>query len=336
MDTLDTTYGAAFIGLIGSAVLYGVTLLQTFLYFKQYPNDSRFTKIIIFGDKLQQSFCASSINLEYECKFWSSFTVLLTDEACLKLQTDCNGLIGLIVECFFARRVWIMSGNFFITGIIVILACIHCGEHLVFTVEGYLYSGGYCQVSEANSRLFSVPPVVAGLIDVPATQWVTSTGLGSAAAADIIIAVSLCYYLTKSRTGFARTDSLISTLIVYSLTTGLITSVIAFICVVTVNEKDINIGLTLNRLNSRESLREQAAPQEGTFLQLTPFRAVASAHVSQCAEPSSPGANSSMEKDALGQYADNPLLNVKVQTQTFTRSDTDFEYIVSPVRSLPS
>jgi hypothetical protein len=35
-------------------------------------------------------------------------------------------------------------------------------------------------------------------------QWVTSAGLGSAAAADVIIAIALCYYLLQSRTGFER------------------------------------------------------------------------------------------------------------------------------------
>ena len=38
----------------------------------------------------------------------------------------------------------------------------------------------------------------------PKLQWVTCAGLGSAAAADIIIACALCYYLLKNRTGFER------------------------------------------------------------------------------------------------------------------------------------
>lgn len=35
-------------------------------------------------------------------------------------------------------------------------------------------------------------------------QWVTSAGLGSAAAADMIMAGALSYYLLKSRTGFKQ------------------------------------------------------------------------------------------------------------------------------------
>ncbi|KAF8158319.1 hypothetical protein B0H34DRAFT_797722 [Crassisporium funariophilum] len=333
MGSLDTTYGAAFIGLIASAVLYGVTLLQTFLYFKQYPNDSWLIKLIVFVlwilDTAHLFLCTIAI-YTYLVTNFSNEAALHKSTWSMNLQTDCNGLIGLIVECFFARRVWIMSGNIIITGIIVILSCIHFGLGVLFTVEGFI------------------------LVDTdrfPRLIWVTSTGLGSAAAADIIIAVALCYYLTKSRTGFARTDSLITTLIVYSLTTGLITSVIAFICVVTFATMPTNYvwlgffwligkcyvnsllaalsGLyisiareetdALTRLNSRGSLREQAAPQDGTFLQLTPFRAVTTNN-----EPSSPGGDLNKES----RYMDSPSLAVNVQTQTVTR--TDYEYIISP------
>lgn len=43
-------------------------------------------------------------------------------------------------------------------------------------------------------------------------QWITCTGLGSAAAADIMIAASMCYYLAQKRTGidrYVRSDTVI-------------------------------------------------------------------------------------------------------------------------------
>jgi len=239
----------------------------------------------------------------------------------MDLQTDCNGLIGLIVECFFARRVWRLSRNYFITGIIVILACVHCGLGVLFTVEGFILV--------ETSRF-------------PKLIWVTSTGMGSAAAADIIIASTLCDYLSKSRTGFVRTDNLISTLIVYSLATGLITSVIACIIVVTfatMAENYIWLGFfwligkcyvnsLLAALNSRESLREKVAPQEGSFFQLTPFRAADlisnfSGHNSIfISEPPSPGANASS-----GQTLS---VSVPAQRKTFSKMEREYIDIISP------
>ncbi|KAF8194239.1 hypothetical protein BJ912DRAFT_959903 [Pholiota molesta] len=201
-----------------------------------------------------------------------------------------------------------LSGNILLTGLIIVLSCIH----FVFTVEGF---------------------ILVETSKFPRLIWVTSTGLGSAAAADIIIAVSLCYYLTKSRTGFARTDSLITTLIAKVK----IYSIIAFICVVTFATMPTNyiwlgffwligkcyVNSLLAALNGRDSLREQVAPQDGTFLQLTPFRAVASG---QQSEPSSPVDAKSKQSSRFG---DTPsTLAVTVQTQTVSK--TDYEYLISP------
>ncbi|KAH9025397.1 hypothetical protein EDB85DRAFT_232126 [Lactarius pseudohatsudake] len=55
---------------------------------------------------------------------------------------------------------------------------------------------------------------------------VTCIGLGSAVVADILIAVSMCWFLYHKRTGFARTDSVIMTLMTYSIQSGLLTSVL--------------------------------------------------------------------------------------------------------------
>ncbi|KAL0960625.1 hypothetical protein HGRIS_005656 [Hohenbuehelia grisea] len=176
--------------------------------------------------------------------------------------------------------------------------------------------------------LFTVETFLLVHIDqFPKLIWVTSVGLGSAAACDIIIAMSLCFYLTRSRTGFKRTDSLITTLIAYSLTTGLITSVIASVAVITFAIMPTNfiwlsffwilgkcyVNSFLAALNSRDSLRERAGPQDGTFLQLSPFQAtVASQHHEGMAMTTA--------------LKPNPPLTVKVETSTVSKMD----YVDSP------
>ncbi|KAH8995518.1 hypothetical protein EDB86DRAFT_1095443 [Lactarius hatsudake] len=51
--------------------------------------------------------------------------------------------------------------------------------------------------------------------------------MGSAVAADILIAISMCWFLYHKRTGFGRTDSMIMTLMTYSIQSCLLTSVLA-------------------------------------------------------------------------------------------------------------
>lgn len=155
----------------------------------------------------------------------------------MALQTDCNvsspgsfpapreiimasqGIIGLIVECFFARRVW-LSGSChspvllvpiswyrsqwarigrlwslscvyfrclfvpsFSSHLQVVLATLHFGLGVVFTAESFIL--GHFSKFESLT-------------------WVTCTGLGAAAVSDIMIALSMCYYLQKKRTGVDR------------------------------------------------------------------------------------------------------------------------------------
>ncbi|THV05231.1 hypothetical protein K435DRAFT_117739 [Dendrothele bispora CBS 962.96] len=264
---LNDTYGSAFIGLVVSAILYGVTVLQTFLYFRNYPRDRLAIKIMVLAlwllDTCHLVLCTIAIYWYLVTNF-SHKDALMQLTWSMELQTDCNGLIGLIVECFFAHRVLILSKNKYLTAVIVLLACIHFGLGILFTVKSFEF---------ASMMMFQQ------LI------WVTGAGIGSAAAADILIAGSLVYYLSKTRTGFQRTDSLITLLIIYSVTTGVLTSILDLIIIATFSTMPNNyiwlaffwvagkcyVNSLLAALNGRVSLREKAAPIQGSFLQFSPL-----------------------------------------------------------------
>jgi len=259
--SLQSTFGSAFIGLVASAVLYGVTILQTYLYYRNYPEDSRILKwmvaILWALDTVHLVLCTISVYSVLVLNF-NNPAFLNTTTWSMNVQTYFNGLIGIIVECFYARRVWIVSRNMYLTGIILILAVIHFALGIVFTV------GSFETVRKDFSNLV----------------WVTSVGLGSAAAADMLIGLSLCYYLSKNRTGFRRTDNLITTLMKYSLTTGFLTGIIACLVVITFGVMPNNfvyvaffwllgkcyVNSVLAALNSRESLREKVHPPGSSFL----------------------------------------------------------------------
>ncbi|KAJ7696076.1 hypothetical protein B0H17DRAFT_417550 [Mycena rosella] len=281
MVSLQSTFGSAFIGLVVSAILYGVTILQTYLYYRNYPEDSKILKwmvaILWIFDTVHLALCTVAVYWVLVLNF-NNPAVLETTTWSMNVQTDFNGLIGLIVECFYCRRVWIgwivctlfygtdvgfiqVSRNIYLTLVILVLSLIHFALGIVFTVGSF----------ETSRSQFS------SLI------WVTSAGLGSSAAADMLIGISLCYYLSKNRTGFSRTDNLISTLMKYSLTTGFLTGIVACLVVITFATMPNNfvylafvflqskcyVNSVLAALNSRESLRERAHPPGGSFLDLS-------------------------------------------------------------------
>jgi len=183
----------------------------------------------------------------------------------LALQTDCNGIVGILVELFFARRVYKLSGNVILTLIICILSFIHFSLGVYFTVE-YL--------------------VLQEFAKLPSLIWVTTLGLGSAAVADLLIASSMVFLLKRARTGIPRTDSIIATLIIYAINTGLTTSIVAVICVICFALMPTNFiwlsffwifgklyaNSLLANLNAREALRGSRTRQETVILPLSQMR----------------------------------------------------------------
>ncbi|ETW81806.1 hypothetical protein HETIRDRAFT_173484 [Heterobasidion irregulare TC 32-1] len=200
-----------------------------------------------------------------------------------------------------------VSRNWLVTGLIVILAFIHFSLGIVFTVEAFLLQefSRYTQLT-----------------------WITCTGLGSAAAADLLIAISMCYYLFRSRTGFQKTDSMITTLMLYSINTGLITSIVATGAVIAFATMPLNfiwlgffwvlgkcyVNSLLASLNGRESLRERSHVDPSSFLQLSTIRR----------DDELPGPRSRVST-IIRRPA--PTLSVTVETTTEYKSD----FLNSPV-----
>ncbi|PBK97850.1 hypothetical protein ARMGADRAFT_1027263 [Armillaria gallica] len=251
---LDSTYGSAFIGLIAASILYGVTLTQTYIYFRSQFCD-RTSFVPLFKVERRHLITNFSDVSSLDHLTWS-----------MNAQTGFNGLIALIVECIFARRVYIravfddpvkhnahslpVSRNVFIATTIVLFSGFHFG-----TVLFWRLGIPHLLKTPQHVAVFVVKSFRLGSMEgFQELIWVTSAGNGSSAAADILIAASLCFYLHINRTGHRKTDSLITALIAYSLATGLVSR--------------------RKMLNYRDSLREKAArSSDTTFPQLSTFRA---------------------------------------------------------------
>lgn len=63
--------------------------------------------------------------------------------------------------------------------------------------------------------------------------WSIYLSLGAATFIDVIIASSLCYLLATSRTGFSSTDSFITKLVGYIISTGCLTSICSMSIIIT-------------------------------------------------------------------------------------------------------
>ncbi|PPQ95697.1 hypothetical protein CVT26_008380 [Gymnopilus dilepis] len=265
MTLLDDTLGAAFLGCLAAAILYGVTSVQTFLYFQGHPiKDGRFFKLAIFGlwavDTIHIAFTAHGMYY-YLVTSFGKFEVLLAPTWSLLAGVYLTNISDITVRCFFAMRVYLLCGRsrpvlrIVLPVIIIILAL------LVFITGNAFASKGF--VLKTFARLNDV-------------SFYLYTSFAAAVVADTLVALSLCTLLFNSRTGIKRTDSVVKVMMAFVINTGLLTSVCAMGCLVTYAiwpDKFIFMGLyfalsklyvnsLLASLNARSSLRtrEQADP----------------------------------------------------------------------------
>jgi len=102
--------------------------------------------------------------------------------------------------------------------------------------------------------------------------WVFTLGLSCAASLDVLITVSLCWYLSQSRTGVSSMDEVIDSIMLYTINNGTLTclcTVISLICWIVMSHNLIFLGIHfalsklyansfLATINTRETLRERS------------------------------------------------------------------------------
>ncbi|KAJ7499264.1 hypothetical protein FB451DRAFT_1204840 [Mycena latifolia] len=218
MATIDNTMGSALLGVIGAAGLYGVSCVQTWCYFDRYGStDVWYIKalvgLVFVFDSIHQALISHTV-------YWYVITNFNRPEALpylvwsILLEVLFNGLIGLIVQSFLTMRVWRLSNkNIALTAVTASLVLAEFGCSVAFTIQS-LQLSTWVELGELKGLSMSV------------------NVLG--AVADFVIAVILVFYLRRSRTGFKKSDTMISKLIMFSVSTGLLTTVCALASLVSI------------------------------------------------------------------------------------------------------
>ncbi|KAH9004517.1 hypothetical protein EDB86DRAFT_3099080 [Lactarius hatsudake] len=217
-----------------------VAVILWVIHFRFRP--TRLHCFVSLLDALHTTLCIYSIYWYLVLNF-GNVEILDTSVWSMNFQVDVNTLIDYMVHLYYARRVYIVGGSIVIPIIIVIFATACFGKRSCgfLGVYDYLPSHRYsprtrihhqsvCVIYSLASFKYLKPVVRTALkfwSHYTSLIPVTCIGLGSAVVADILIAVSMCWFLYHKRTGFARTDSVILTLMTYSVHSGALTSVLA-------------------------------------------------------------------------------------------------------------
>ncbi|KAF9552153.1 hypothetical protein CPC08DRAFT_302520 [Agrocybe pediades] len=221
MQELDSTLGAAFLGSFAAAILYGVTSVQTFLYFQGAKGDGRVMKCTIFLlwilDTTHTAITAHGIYFYLVTNF-GNFAVLEAPTWSVLGGVYLTNLSDIIVRGFFARRVRSLCGHGrpVLRNLLPIIITI-------LSIVVFVCGTGFA------SKSFSL-----GTFERMATvDYLLYISFAAAVASDSLVAISLCSLLFWSRTGIKRTDSILTILMAFTINTGLLTSICAMACLIT-------------------------------------------------------------------------------------------------------
>ncbi|KAK0455655.1 uncharacterized protein EV420DRAFT_1644439 [Desarmillaria tabescens] len=230
-SSLNGTFGAYLIGVIVSACLFGVTCTQTWYYFTRY-SDVTTLKVWVAAiwilEVLHVAFPGHAIYY-YAILHYGDPAALAQAIWTLCVNITVTGLIGLLVDLFYARRIYYLSNhNVPLLAATVVLPVCRLGTS-IGAYSSYLYMKDF-ELENWLCRLLGITVYSIQLKDFVRFKLHSNTSLVRASATihvvtDILVAGSLCYFLHNNRNGIKRTDTMINRLMVYTVHTGLITAV---------------------------------------------------------------------------------------------------------------
>ncbi|KAI0712261.1 hypothetical protein C8Q76DRAFT_845525 [Earliella scabrosa] len=207
-DNKDSTFGAAFVGFAASSLCLGILSTQAYSYFKRYPLDKPFYKCLVAGlwllEFADQILIAHAV-YTYLVTNWGHPSILIAAPVwSLILQITIGVVTGTIVKVLYAVRVWRFSNhNLPVTGLILLLTFGELGVASVYTYQGFHLDS---------------------LANIEDMKVIGTLSLALGMATDFVIALALCYFLRRLRTGYRKDDTAVNSLIVYAISTGGLTS----------------------------------------------------------------------------------------------------------------
>ncbi|KAL5501295.1 hypothetical protein ACEPAH_8555 [Sanghuangporus vaninii] len=207
VPALDDTMGVLFIGVVLAMALWGASSVQVYYYFNRYTKDELWMKTLVAVtwalDTTHQGLIIHTV-YTYLITEYGNAVFLGNIVDTLLIEVVFSSLIVFIVQAFFILRIWKLShGNI---PIVTLLS----GLAIASLIISAIYTDKALKL-KTFARLVEI-------FDLSRAINITN------AVTDVSVACSLIFLLQRSRTGFKRSDSIINRLILFSLNTGLLTS----------------------------------------------------------------------------------------------------------------
>ncbi|KAJ3970846.1 hypothetical protein EV361DRAFT_992933, partial [Lentinula raphanica] len=210
IDTL-LLIGPVFIGSIFSWCLFGISIVQLYIYHLSFPLDSYIMKgtvYIIFVLDVFQSIVVATSGWHTLCTGWGHPSVLQFPGWTFIALPCVSG----IVQIFFSWRIYSLGNWHVVPVLIIILALAQCAAAWAIGI-GFIALQDIALLHKANMFARTI-------------IW-----LGGAALADVIIALSMLYllYSAKRNITIKQTERMLTHLIHLTVETGAVTATSAIL-----------------------------------------------------------------------------------------------------------
>ncbi|KAF7341179.1 hypothetical protein MVEN_01852800 [Mycena venus] len=237
-STIDNTYGALFLSIVISSVLYGVGILQFWMYIRKYhAKDS-----LILTSLVSTVLICDTFQLAFLCHGDPKIYFSVVNSLMIEVFFSCA--IATLVQQFYCWRIYKIGNRLFVA---VVMLGVICGVNgydymysatWIFTqpIAHSLWNQG---VNALPSLLLFVLTTLLSvqlkyLFQVIELKPLGITSMTLTAVTDVAISVSMVILLQASKTGYKRTTDLINRLMIFTFNTGLPPAISAILCNVTI------------------------------------------------------------------------------------------------------
>jgi len=205
----NDVFGPLLIGAFFNAILYGVMIMQTFVYYQSYRGDATWIRLFVLYLFITETInigCNIAAMYEPLITRWGDVHALMFFPLMIVATPVTNVAISTPVQFFTAWRITVISKQKWLGALIG-----------VFSVVSFIF-GIWSAVTLRVVERFDRKPTI-----VPkATVWFAASSI-----ADALITGILWWSLAKRRTGYKNTDVTINRIIRLTVQTGFLTVVFA-------------------------------------------------------------------------------------------------------------
>ncbi|KAJ7325758.1 hypothetical protein DFH08DRAFT_886173 [Mycena albidolilacea] len=204
--------GPMILGFMWSYCLYGVLLVQLYMYLEMFPSDRKGIKLLVWTMFFFETFFTVLMTLAAWDLFgsgWGNPAVLLTLHWSWGTLPLVSGVLSGLAQGFYIWRIWHLTKQLWLP---LPIALVMLAQLIGLWWFGLEFNIGHWTISVFNR----LSPQV--------TVW-----LGGSAVCDVLITMALTFifWRKKKASNFAQTSGVLNRLIRLSIETGLLTSVTA-------------------------------------------------------------------------------------------------------------